>query len=175
MFLCSSVAFVKKRNLCEMSKSCWLKVQFVFWQITFAIFLTSYSARAQNIFEDLASGEGGKIVVKHEPAVERLINAAILAGKSGRIKSQGFRIQIYSDYGPSARQNALSVRERFVSLYPDYPLERIYLSYEPPFVKLRVGDYRDESSALIDYKRFVREFLNCYIIKSEIDFPPLAE
>ena len=87
-------------------------------------------------------------------------------------KIPGYRIQLFSDY-KLTQENALkNSRSDFISMYPEFDPTRIY-EYEPPFVKLRVGDYRDENAALIDYKKFVQQFPDCYIVKTSIFFPPL--
>lgn len=88
-------------------------------------------------------------------------------------KIQGYRIQLFSDYKNDSRERALKYRSDFINMFPDYDSERIYSEFEPPFVKVRVGDYRDENSALIDYKKIVKFFPDSYIVKATINYPSI--
>ncbi|HON17842.1 MAG TPA: SPOR domain-containing protein [Salinivirgaceae bacterium] len=154
-----------------------IKKRFSFFFLTFGCILVANIAKGQNIIDDLQtlSPNGGQITVHQEAEVARLFEVNLSSNKTLRGKIQGYRIQLYSDYGSNARQKALDVRERFTRLFPGYDYQRIYIFYEPPFVKVRIGDYRDEHAALQDYKRIVKEFPECYIVNSEIEFPPLNE
>ncbi len=130
---------------------------------------------SQDILRELStpSNKSGIITVHQNESLKNLFNNSILQNKAMQGKIQGYRIQLFSDYKSSSRERALKLRSEFIALFPDYDPTRIYNDFEPPFIKVRVGDYRDENSALIDYKRFVKAFPDCYIVKTPIFYPPI--
>ena len=56
----------------------------------------------------------------------------------------GFRVQIFMEIGNEAVDHANVVKEEFEELFPELP---IYLSYEQPYYRLRVGDFRNRVEA----------------------------
>ena len=114
----------------------------------------------------------GQINIYQSHSVESLVNKFIfIHSKQRGIK--GYRIQIFSASGQQARQSANKTRSRFISLYPDFDYNLIYPLYQPPFFKIRVGDYRTKEEALKFYKQVVIQFPNSYIVKSIIKYPKL--
>ncbi|MDD2562736.1 MAG: SPOR domain-containing protein [Salinivirgaceae bacterium] len=132
---------------------------------------------AQEIISNLAkeSVNGSVVIVHQNESINNLLEKTLILNKAKQNKIPGYRIQLYSDYKSDARENALKLRAEFIENFPTFDSERLYTQFEPPFIKVRIGDYRDENSALIDYKRFVRKFPNCYIVKTTINYPSLGE
>lgn len=85
----------------------------------------------------------------------------------------GYRIQIFSTSGQNARENTKKTKKQFIELFPDYNTSNIYISYQPPFFKLRVGNYRNKFEAITFYKHCARQFPNAYIVKTSIKYPDL--
>ncbi|MGI6479333.1 MAG: SPOR domain-containing protein [Salinivirgaceae bacterium] len=130
---------------------------------------------SQDIINELSipTKDFGRTTVYQSESIKNLLDNVVIQNKSMGGKIPGYRIQLFSDYKSDARERSLKLRSDFISMYPEFDPTRIYSEYEPPFVKLRVGDYRDENAALIDYKKFVQQFPDCYIVKTSIFFPPL--
>jgi hypothetical protein len=94
------------------------------------------------------------------------------------IKSQqgipGFRVQIYMDSGSQARLRTQRARAEFESQYPDI---NVYITYDEPNFKLRVGDFRTR----IDARRFIEHISDdypsesVYIVLDTINFPDLDQ
>lgn len=61
-------------------------------------------------------------------------------------KTAGYRIQIFSDNNPrTAKSNARSRARDIESQFPQY---RTYVTYNSPFWRLRVGDFRIQQDAV---------------------------
>jgi hypothetical protein len=79
----------------------------------------------------------------------------------------GFRIQVY--FG-SIRQKASEVKLDFSSRFPEVP---VYLTYQQPNFKVRIGDYRSR----IEAQKFLKDLEGLYptsfIVPDEVKFPPL--
>ena len=114
----------------------------------------------------------GQIKIYQSQSVESLVNRFVSIHQKQR-GIKGYRIQIFSASGQQAREAANKNRSQFVSIYPDFDYRLIYPLYQPPFFKIRVGDYRTKEEALKFYKQVVKQFPNSYIVKAIINYPKL--
>lgn len=136
----------------------------------------SFSQNSRDIFNDLEQTENGsKITVYQDSSILRLMNKQNLVNIKNKGIPNGFRIQIFSATGNDARDKAKEYMEKFLDDNPEFEPTDIYQVYQPPFFKLRIGDYRSRNDALIVYKRILKYAPNCYIIKSHINFPKLID
>jgi len=85
---------------------------------------------------------------------------------------EGWRIQIYNSSGREAREEANEIRTKFLNKYPEM---KAYLIYQPPYFKIRIGDYRTKQEAYGMYKDVVRHFPVSYLVPDKINFPELEE
>ncbi len=74
----------------------------------------------------------------------------------------GYRIQIYSGSGVSAKQEAMAAQTKFLQLFPN---ETINVTYSAPFWRVRVGNYRFRSEALNLLASVKRNFQGSYIVR----------
>ena len=82
---------------------------------------------------------------------------------------EGYRIQIYSG---NKKQPARQIRLKFSQLYRDV---KAHESYQQPYFKVRVGDFRTKLEALKFQKEIQRHFPNCYIVKDQIEIEELLK
>lgn len=80
---------------------------------------------------------------------------------------QGYRIQIF--FG-SERKAASDAKSKFMQLNPDY---EVYLIYQQPYFKVRVGDFRTKLEAQALFKKVLPEFERVFIIPDKINLPKL--
>jgi hypothetical protein len=83
----------------------------------------------------------------------------------------GYRLQLYSGSGTTARQEANTLRAEFLSKYPAIPA---YVVYQAPNFKVRVGDYRTESEAIHLQRELAYKFPGGFVVKDLVKFPKLA-
>ena len=81
----------------------------------------------------------------------------------------GFRIRIFSAAGNTARQQAQAAMQAFASAYPGVVP---YLSYDEPYFKIYVGDFRTKSEALRFQKRIAGKYPNAFISADYIRVVP---
>lgn len=79
----------------------------------------------------------------------------------------GFRIQIYAD---TDRKGAQEIRTRFLQLYPE---TEAYLTYQQPYFKVRIGDFRTRIEAYAMYKDLLQHFDKVLIVPDKINLPKL--
>ena len=83
---------------------------------------------------------------------------------------EGYRLQLYSGSGTTARQEANTMRAEFLTKYPDIPA---YVVYQAPNFKVRVGDYRTELEAIWLQRELEYKFPGGFVVKDLIKFPQL--
>lgn len=80
----------------------------------------------------------------------------------------GYRVRIYFDNAQNARTASEETLDRFLSKYHGVPA---YRSYQSPFFKVTVGDFRTRSEALELLERIKGEFPTAFILKENINYP----
>ncbi len=92
---------------------------------------------------------------------------------NNRVKTiPGFRVQIASFSGANSKNNAFSLRDRFVI---DYPAVQAYIVFDEPNFKVKVGDFRTRLEAYA-FLQQIKEVYKGYIIKDNINpEPPIVE
>lgn len=75
----------------------------------------------------------------------------------------GFRIQIYSNSGPSAKENAVKEQSKFLNIYQDVDS---YTTWSYPNWCVRVGNFRTKLEAL-EFHLAIRELYPASFIMSD--------
>jgi hypothetical protein len=131
------------------------------------IFLT---AKAQSSAADSASK--GKVTVikdsrldvlaKKEAGFNEVLNMSTKAGK-------GYRLMVLST---NDRPLAMKVR---AALLQHYPGQKIYMSFQPPNIKLKFGDYVEKTDAENVRKDMLKNKIvagNIYVVPDKIEIKP---
>lgn len=134
-----------------------------------AILFLCYATMAFSQVND-NNAEYGKITIEEDPKITELVNAHIEINKANEGKINGWRVQIYNSSGTNSRTEAQNTRKAFLAKYPDVGA---YLIYQPPFFKIRVGDFRSKDEAYFFYKQILPEFPVSYLISDQINYPVL--
>jgi len=86
------------------------------------------------------------------------------AGKS----IQGYRVRIFSDNQQNARSASENIQRLFSARYPGIAA---YRSYQYPFFKVTVGDFRTKSEAIELQQSIKRDFPAAFVVKENINYP----
>lgn len=121
-------------------------------------FVLNYKAISQN---------SGAVKIKgNNIYLDSLIDKNIAQNKISKTIS-GYRIQLFSG---NERVNANNIKTTFLRLFPEQPA---YLSYQQPYFKIRVGDFRSKLEAKLFYNKIKEEFGESIIIQDKINLPKL--
>lgn len=112
------------------------------------------------------------VEVCQDSTVARLLHNVIY-GEQELIEIDGYRVQIYSsNQQQTAKEEALELEKKL----KDYLPHTIYVSYVPPFWKVRVGDFRTYEEARDYKKEFVQMYPerigDTYIVRDKIKVLP---
>lgn len=101
-----------------------------------------------------------------DPKLDSLVAKNIEINKSQQT-IDGYRIQLFSG---SERNNANALRSKFKT---EYPKEEVYLIYQQPYFKLRVGDFRNLIEAQEMYLQLQKSYEQLLIVPDKINLPKL--
>ena len=137
---------------------------------------TSFSQRANDtlqynsFFKNLTTkGSTGNVKIIQDSSIYRLLEKHIAINQAD-INLSGWRIQIYNSSGKEAHDEANEIRNKFMNTYFDV---KVYLIYQPPFFKIRVGDFRNKQEAFALYKTLLAAYPLSYLVQDKINFPSL--
>ena len=83
---------------------------------------------------------------------------------------EGYRVMLFFDAGNNSKDSAYSVISTFEEDYPEVPA---YLSFNPPYYRVRVGNFRTELEAERFLNRIRYDYPNGWVIKTDIELPGL--
>ena len=89
-------------------------------------------------------------------------------GLDGVVGIDGFRTQIFQ----GTKDEAYKVKSRFLSKYPDV---KIYVLFQTPDFKVRIGDFRERSEAIQMKYVIINDFPNSLIVEDVIHYPDLKK
>lgn len=75
----------------------------------------------------------------------------------------GYRIQIYSGSGPQAKKEAMNKRNKMLELFPN--INEVYVVYNAPFWRVRVGNFRDRCEAMPLLNKIKLQFPGTYAVR----------
>jgi hypothetical protein len=116
------------------------------------------------------SGDSGKITIIQDKDIVTLIDKHLLE-ESKRKGISGYRIRIFSNSGPGARQQGEIINAGFIGKYEGI---NTYFIFDSPFYLLYIGDFRTKSDAMKFYQLIEYEFQeDAFIVQSKINYPIL--
>lgn len=111
----------------------------------------------------------GKVVVKQDVQIANLLDLHVLQNAKNP-GMQGFRIRIFFELGQNARRNSEESMRVFMEKYPGV---KVYQSYDNPYWKISVGDFRSRESAQKFYQQLLVDYPKAFIIPDWVNFPSL--
>ncbi len=129
------------------------------------------NVQAQESFRDSLSIVD-RTHVKQDAGVSQMLDTYIKSCKATENSGfPGYRVQIVSLTGTSARDNVLRARNRFASEYPEFT---VYMDYKSPNFRLMVGDCRSKSDALLIKEKIKDRYPNAFVVYDKIQYPQLV-
>ena len=136
-----------------------------------------YGSRPTMTEHLLRAGSGEGIVSIHQSSsIDSLMNSTgqrqvELSGSDEYITSRGYRIQIFS--GNNQRESKATAYSMESQLREQFPEMETYVSFQSPFWKLRVGNYRtseEAHAALRELKATFPKWKEMFIVKDAVKY-----
>ncbi len=127
--------------------------------------LCAQSAKSSNkkpytdVFETLSKtpAGGGKVVIKQDPKMKSLMRKKLaLNDEKAYVTFSGYRVQVYM--GNLPKKSKVEAMEREKKIKAKYPDVTSYLTFSSPFWKLRLGDFRVQTEAMVFAQNILSEF-----------------
>lgn len=106
-------------------------------------------------------------VVIADARIDSLVNLHIEHNKRYPV-FQGYRIQILKASGNDALTLTEEAKTKFMKKYTDTP---VYLTFDEPYYRVRVGDFRTRLEAEKFLKKISRKYPGAWVIQDYINFP----
>lgn len=104
---------------------------------------------------------------------DAITNAALRQIEANRnVQVDGYRIRIFFDNRQDAREASLKAEQQFQRLFPGYPT---YRTFQNPFFKVTIGDFRSNLDAQIALRQISKSFPTAFIIKEKMKYPIISE
>ena len=133
----------------------------------------SLDAFKQRLAEPVAGtaffGRAQVTVAEHGDAA-RAVAEAVRAGQQLRLR--GFRVCIFSDNGPEARNGAFAAQKLFEETYPGV---KVYMDYKIPYFVVSVGDCLSNEEAVILKGRVTGTFPKAFLKNEEFPISNLLD
>jgi hypothetical protein len=113
----------------------------------------------------------GSVVVHKDPRIDLLVKKQIDINeettRDTRRTMSGYRLQVINS---NDRNKVFAAKAR---IYQTYPELKPYLMYQPPFYKLKVGNFKTKEEAEEYRKELSREFPSgVYVVRDIIEVKP---
>lgn len=148
---------------------------------TFAVSAQTSGEQSQSIFDALEAGGAGKgqVEVHQSEALRNMVGKRLYGANvektdsTAYLKIQGFRAQVFSGNNQrKSKDEAFRKEKEIKEFFPDVPT---YITYNAPFWKLRVGDFRTHEEAYRMQRQLMEAFPSykkeMYIVKEEVRIP----
>ena len=123
-----------------------------------------------NIFNDMPSrdkGDAATVTVRQSQEIRAAFHKTMNSNENRKL--QGYRIRIFFDNSQSARSGSERVAASFKKAWPGVG---VYRTYESPFFKVTVGDFRTRSEALAFLQKLRGSYPSAFVLKGTIEYPP---
>ena len=133
----------------------------------------SQEPKSNNIFEALSTGDSTSHVavkVHQDKRIGQLLANRKHSSSQDLSLVSGYRVQVFSSNAQrTAKADAFRIEKQIKDELPD---EAVYVNYQSPFWKVRVGDFRTQAEALKVKNQLREAFPNLrseiYIVREQV-------
>jgi len=127
------------------------------------------ASKSLSVEDSTSKQKFGSSEVIEEPGIRELLNKHVSVNAESQ-KIDGYRIHLYSSSGEMSRTKAQKIQADFLKNYPDVPS---YLDWLEPNFRVRVGDFRTRLDAIQFHQDIQDFFPSSFVVREEIELPPL--
>lgn len=121
----------------------------------------------------IAQSQESNVVIVQDQAIDTILSKHIemnetLLQNEDNYAIDGFRIQIFEESGNKSSTQAREVMAEFSEKFTDIP---VYLTWQAPNFKVRVGDFHSRMQAEGFLKKIQRDYPIAWVIRDKIKYP----
>lgn len=146
------------------------------WLGLFLLVIAALNLEAQNSVTPVVDSlKYGRVTITKDQRIE-LFGEKMHAYNVGLVKNirsgKGYRLMLLST---NDRIVAMNLRSRLLQQYPDH---KVYMTYQTPFIKLKMGNFVDKADAEKLKKQLLQQRIitgNIYVLSETIEVKPEIE
>jgi len=104
----------------------------------------------------------------HQSAAISSIMKKNIKVNEAKPKVSGYRIQVFSVSGVNSKDKVNKEKAEYLLKNKD---ANIYIVYQSPYFKLRIGDYRDKLEAQYHLQEIIKDYPFAFTVKDEVNIP----
>jgi hypothetical protein len=104
--------------------------------------------------------------VHQSQAITSLFSSYVAANASRNVIV--YRVRVFNDNKQTARNESEAVENNIKNMFPNLT---VYRSYQSPFFRVTVGDFRTKSEAMKLAEELKGTYKNCLVIKESAQYP----
>ena len=132
----------------------------------FQVFQPLYAQRVQSIQHEPAVCLSALQGIVHTDKVDTLLQHQALYRSAN--PDMGYKVLVFSQSGNYSKKAALKAVEDFKLLYPE---QKVYLSFEEPYFKVKVGNFTSRIKASLYLKSIKDDYPYAFVVKDYLDVP----
>jgi SPOR domain len=132
-------------------------------------YLAAYSLKAQNITSKDTLAPLGKVTVFYDSRLDILAKKEAEFNALGAKSAKGYRLMVLST---NDREQAMNLRAKLLQRFPE---QKVYMSFQPPYIKLKFGNFLEKAEAEEYKKDIIANKLvstNIYLVPEIIEIKP---
>lgn len=129
----------------------------------------SIASTSKDVFRRIEMGSNGRIQFFQNDSLHNLVLKHIARNRR-QSGIPGYRIRIFSDVGRGARKNSEKAKTQFYEKYPDIP---VYRTYDSPYFKVYIGNFRTKMDAIKCLKKIHHNYPDAFVVPDRIEYPEL--
>lgn len=133
-----------------------------------AIDSTLHGKHIMSLMPSKEKGDKADVNISQSQAIINALNAHIANNPNRTIS--GYRVRIFFDNNQNARQASENTLKDFCRKHPEISA---YRSFQSPYFKVTVGDFRTKSEAMELLERIKGEYPSAFILKENINYPTI--
>jgi hypothetical protein len=113
----------------------------------------------------------GQVVYYQSEAIASILKKNIIVNETKK-SFRGYRVQIFSVSGVNSKDKA---NKEKAELLLDYPDIHVYVVYNAPYFKVRIGDFITKLEALYFMQSILKDYPFAFIVEDDINYPYIEE
>ena len=115
------------------------------------------------------SQSNNNLKIKQSPEVKELVEKHKKVNEAN-YEFDGWRVQIFSAGGTNSKDKANLAKAEFLSKYPD---TKVYLVFNAPYFKVRLGNFRTKIEALHFIEEIKKDYPFAFAVIDKIEPPEI--